>query len=89
MRCVATESITLEQKDMESTLLWCIPGRKMAADPLLGLGLVRLIGVAGSVSISASNGHGLKVPPPDRGTPCLLRVLGAAQFGSSSSPTWP
>ena len=36
------------------------------------------------------NGHGLKVRPRDRGTPCLLRVHGAARFGSSSSsPIWP
>ena len=38
--------------DMESTLLWCIPAGEMAADPLLGL--VRLIGVAGLVSIGAT-----------------------------------
>ena len=30
------------------------------------------------------NGHGLKVRPPDPGTPCLLRVHDAARFGSSS-----
>ena len=38
--------------DMESTLLWGIPGREMAADPPLGL--LRLIGVAGSISIGAT-----------------------------------
>ena len=38
--------------DMESTLIWCIPGWEMAADPPLGL--LRLISVAGLVSIGAT-----------------------------------
>ena len=37
---------------MKSTLLWCTPGRDIAAEP--SLGLLRWIGAAGLVGIGAT-----------------------------------
>ena len=71
--------------DMESTLLWGIPGREMAADPPMGL--LRLICVAGSVSIGATvwikgatagPKHAVLAPSARRSTIWLLLIADMA-----------